>query len=63
MDQNHLESNEFDYLLDYETIITIEPKLKNYLSKENAFEFSKQLYQLTKLVYDKYKDEKEEFNT
>lgn len=63
MDQNHLESNEFDYLLDYETIIAIAPKLKNYLSKENAFEFSKQLYQFSKLVYDKYKDEKEEFYT
>mgnify|MGYP001393653819 CR=1 FL=1 len=63
MDQNYLETNEFDYLLDYETIIAIAPKLKNYLSKENSFAFSKQLYQLTKLVYDKYKDEKEEFNT
>lgn len=63
MDQNHLESNEFDYLLDYETIIQTAPKLKQYLSKENTFEFSKQLYQLSKLVYDKYKDEKEEFNT
>ncbi len=63
MDQNHLESNEFEYLLDYNTIITIAPNLKKDLTKENAFEFSKQLYQLTKLVYDKYKDEKEEFNT
>ena len=63
MDQNHLESNEFDYLLDYEAIISIVPNLKSYLSKEDTFEFSKQLYQLTKLVYDKYKDEKEEFYT
>ncbi len=63
MDQNHLEPNEFDYLLDYETIIAVAPNLKKYLSKETSFEFSKQLYQLTKLVYDKYKDEKEEFYT
>lgn len=63
MDQNHLESNEFDYLLDYETIIAVAPNLKKHISKETAFEFSKQLYQLTKLVYDKYKDEKEEFYT
>lgn len=63
MDQNHLESNEFDYLLDYETIIAVAPNLQTVLSKETCFEFSKQLYQLTKLVYDKYKDEKEEFNT
>lgn len=63
MDQNHLESNEFDFLLDHETIIDIAPQLEGKLTKETAYEFSKQLYQLTKLVYERYKDEKKEFNT
>ena len=63
MDQQNFQSNEFEFLLDYDTIIAIAPNLQTVLSKETAFEFSKQLYQLTKLVYEKYKDEKEEFNT
>lgn len=62
MDQEYLESNELDFLLDYEAIITVVPQLEGKLTKETAYEFSKQLYQLTKLVYEKYKDEKEEFN-
>lgn len=63
MDQQNFQSSEFEFLLDYDTIIAIAPNLQTVLSKETAFEFSKQLYQLTKLVYEKYKDEKEEFNT
>lgn len=63
MDQQNFQSSELEFLLDYETIIAIAPNLQTVLSKETAFEFSKQLYQLTKLVYEKYKDEKEEFNT
>jgi hypothetical protein len=63
MDQQNFQSNELEFLLDYDTIIAIAPNLQTVLSKETAFEFSKQLYQLTKLVYEKYKDEKEEFNT
>lgn len=63
MDQQYFQSNELEFLLDYDTIIAIAPNLQTVLSKETAFEFSKQLYQLTKLVYEKYKDEKEEFNT
>ena len=63
MDQQNFQSSELEFLLDYDTIIAIAPNLQTVLSKETAFEFSKQLYQLTKLVYDKYKDEKEEFNT
>ena len=63
MDQQNFQSSELEFLLDYDTIIAIAPNLQTVLSKENAFEFSKQLYQLTKLVYEKYKDEKEEFNT
>lgn len=63
MDQQYFQSNELEFLLDYDTIIAIVPNLQTVLSKETAFEFSKQLYQLTNLVYEKYKDEKEEFNT
>ncbi len=63
MGLEYLESDELDFLLDYETIIKIAPNLEGKINKETAFEFSKQLYQLTKLVYEKYKDEKEEFNT
>nr|WP_314867172.1 hypothetical protein [uncultured Flavobacterium sp.] len=63
MDQQNFQSSELEFLLDYDTIIAIAPNLQTVLSKETAFEFSKQLYQLTKLVYEKYKDEKEEFNT
>lgn len=63
MDQNHLESNEFDYLFDYETIIQIAPKLKDTLTKENSFEFSRQLYDFTKIIYEQYKNEKKELNT
>jgi hypothetical protein len=63
MDQQNFQSSELEFLLDYGTIMAIAPNLQTVLSKETAFEFSKQLYQLTKLVYEKYKDEKEEFNT
>ena len=63
MDQQNFQSSGLEFLLDYDTIIAIAPNLQTVLSKETAFEFSKQLYQLTKLVYEKYKDEKEEFNT
>lgn len=63
MDQQNFQSSELEFLLDYDMIISIAPNLQTVLSKETAFEFSKQLYQLTKLVYEKYKDEKEEFNT
>ncbi|WGK94721.1 MULTISPECIES: hypothetical protein [Flavobacterium] len=63
MDQQNFQSSELEFLLDYDAIIAIAPNLQTVLSKETAFEFSKQLYQLTKLVYEKYKDEKEEFNT
>lgn len=63
MDQQQIESNELNYLLDFETIIAIAPSLKELLTKENAFEFSRQLYEFTKIIYDKYKNEKKEFNS
>lgn len=63
MDLKLLEDNEADYLLDYETILRIAPSLQCILRKEDAFEFSRQLYEFTRIIYDKYKNEKKELNT
>ena len=63
MDQNHLISNEADYFLNYEELIKIVPTLKDKLTQENSFEFSKQLYEFTKIIYEQYKNEKEKLNT
>jgi hypothetical protein len=57
-----IEANEIEFLLDYETIIQVAPSLKDVLTKENAFEFSRQLYEFTRIIYDKYKNEKKELN-
>nr|WP_315211740.1 hypothetical protein [uncultured Flavobacterium sp.] len=57
MDQKSIEANEIEFLLDYETIVQIAPSLKNVLTKENAFEFARQLYEFTRIIYDKYKNE------
>ncbi|WP_304196473.1 hypothetical protein [Flavobacterium alvei] len=62
MDLKALEENEVEYLLDYDTIIQIAPSLKCKLRKEDTFEFSRQLYEFTKIIYDKYKNEKKELN-
>lgn len=62
MDLKSIAANEIDYLLDYETIIQVAPSLKGMLTIEDTFEFSKQLYDFTKIVYDKYKNEKKELN-
>lgn len=62
MDLKSIADNEIEYLLDYETIIQVAPSLKGILTKENAFEFSRQLYDFTKIIYDKYKNEKKELN-
>ena len=62
MDLKSIADNEIEYLLDYETIIQIAPSLKGILTVENAFEFSRQLYDFTKIIYDKYKNEKKELN-
>lgn len=58
MGQNFLKPNESDYLLDYEELITIAPILKEVLKEEDSFEFSKQLYEFTKIIYEQYKNEK-----
>ena len=62
MGLNSIEANEIEFLLDYETIIQVAPSLKDVLTKENAFEFSRQLYEFTRIIYDKYKNEKKELN-
>ncbi len=63
MGQNFLEPNESDYLLDFEELITIAPILKEVLKEEDSFEFSKQLYEFTKIIYEQYQNEKEKLNT
>ena len=57
-----IEANEIEFLLDYETIIQVAPSLKDVLTKENAFKFSRQLYEFTRIIYDKYKNEEKELN-
>ncbi len=63
MGRQILPSNEIDYLLDYEELSAIVPNLKEVLTEEDSFEFSKQLYELTKIIYEQYKNEKEKPNT
>lgn len=63
MGQKQIKSNEVDYFLDYETIIQIAPSLQKKLSKEDAFELARQLYDFTKLIYEQHKNEKKELNT
>ena len=62
MDLKSVAANEIEYLLDYETIIQVAPSLKGILTIENTFEFSRQLYDFTKIIYDKYKNEEKELN-
>lgn len=62
MGHQFLPSNETDYLLDYQEIIAIAPNLKEVLTEEDSFEFSKQLYEFTKIIYEQYKNEKEKLN-
>ncbi len=59
MGQNNLLPNEEDYLLNYYELIKIVPALKEKLSEEDSFEFSKQLYEFTRIIYEQYKNEKE----
>jgi hypothetical protein len=63
MGQKFLKPNESDYLLDYNELIAIAPILKEVLKEEDSFEFSKQLYEFTKIIYEQYKNEKEKLNT
>ena len=63
MGQKFLKPNKSDYLLDFEELIAIAPMLKEVLKEEDSFEFSKQLYEFTKIIYEQYKNEKEKLNT
>ena len=63
MGQKFLKPNESDYLLDYNELIAIAPILKEMLTEEDSFEFAKQLYEFTKIIYEQYKNEKEKLNT
>lgn len=62
MGHQFLPSNERDYLLDYQELIAIAPNLKEVLTEDSSFEFSKQLYEFTKIIYEQYKNEKEKLN-
>jgi hypothetical protein len=59
MGQNNLLPNEEDYLVNYYELIKIVPALKEKLSEDDSFEFSKQLYEFTRIIYEQYKNEKE----
>ncbi len=63
MGQKHLVSNEADYFLNYEELIKIVPTLKGKLAQENSFEFSKQLYEFTRIIYEQYKNEEQQLKT
>ena len=63
MGQKHLILNEADYFLNYEELIKIVPTLKDKLTQENSFEFSKQLYEFTRIIYEQYKNEEQQLKT
>lgn len=54
--------SETQHLLCLADILAIAPNLSNQLNEETAFEFSKQLYEFTKLIFEQYQDEKEKPN-
>ena len=62
MDQKEKVSH-IQHLLRYDEIIAIAPNLSKQLNEETAFEFSKQLYEFTQIIYEKYKDEKIKLNS
>lgn len=61
MGQKEKVSNK-EHLLSYDEIIAIAPNLSHQLNEESAFEFSKQLYEFTNLIFEQYQDEKEKSN-
>ncbi|WP_298303742.1 hypothetical protein [Flavobacterium sp.] len=61
MGQKEKVSNK-EHLLSYDEIIAIAPNLSQQLNEESAFEFSKQLYEFTNLIFEQYQDEKEKSN-
>ena len=62
MGQKEKVSNK-EHLVSYDEIIAIAPNLSKQLNEENAFEFSKQLYEFTNLIFEQYQDEKEKSNS
>lgn len=58
MDQGNPQSNNL-HLLTFEEIKAIAPNLSKTLNEETTFEFSKQLYEFTKLILEQHKNEKE----
>ena len=52
-----------EHLLSYDEIIAIAPNVSKQLNEESAFEFSKQLYEFTNLIFEQYQDEKEKSNS
>lgn len=61
MGQKEKVSNK-EHLLSYDEIIAIAPNLSQQLNEESVFEFSKQLYEFTNLIFEQYQDEKEKSN-
>lgn len=62
MGQKEKVSNK-QHLLSYDKIIAVAPNLSKQLNEETAFEFSKQLYEFTNLIFEQYQDEKEKSNS
>lgn len=63
MGQKNSQEDVCQFLLEYEELIKIVPALEKNLSEEEAFEFSKQLYEFTKLIFEQSKNEKARFIT
>jgi len=62
MGQKNTSSVKKNNLLEYAEIIKIAPSLEKFLNKETVIEFSNTLYEFTKLIFDKHKDEKKQLN-
>lgn len=59
MGQQKLEDRANQYL-SFEELSIIAPKLTKELDQESVFTLSKELYLLTELIYQKFKDEKKD---
>ncbi len=59
MGQQKLEDRANQYL-SFEELSNIAPELTKELDQESVFTLSKELYLLTELIYQKFKDEKKD---
>lgn len=59
MGQQKLEDRANQYL-SFEELSNIAPEITKELDQESAFTLSKELYLLTELIYQKFKDEKKD---